>query len=78
MLARDPHPGALDEQRRWRTRPPWRRSQPRGPVVELGTPAGSIVAINRDDCKRVKRGTHGRGFDAPDLVRIASRARLGP
>ena len=75
MLALDPHPGALDEQRRWRTRPPWRCSRPRGAVVEFGAPA---EAINRDDFKRVKRGTYGRGFDALDLVRIGSQAKLGP
>ena len=49
-----------------------------GAVVELGTPVEAILAINRDDFKRVKRGTRGRGFDARDLVRIGSHAQLGP
>ena len=48
-----------------------------GAVVELGTPAAAIVAINRDDFKRVKQGTHGCGLDALELVRIGSRAWLG-
>ena len=72
------HVLALDELRRCRTRPPWRRSQPRGAVIERGTPAEAIVETNRDDFKRVKRGTHGPGFDALALVRHGSRAKLGP
>ena len=36
------------------------------------------VAQFRRDFRRVKRGAHGRGSDARELVRIGSHAQLGP